>query len=190
MEKKFQTQTHFVGVMVPSEIEEKILEFRSYMSERYGCKSGHGTPPHITLIPPFLLPGDFDDGDVKSSVENAIQKAQKSSVLPFDARISGFGAFEERTLFAHVEQDEKWTALRDAFVQSFQTNIPGSVRKSSKIFTPHITVANRDIPKGTMDEALQFFSRIDFSAEFQVEEICIFVRNSKGGWEEGVCLGI
>ena len=169
--------------MVPSEIEEKILEFRSYMSERYGCKSGHGTPPHITLIPPFMLSGDFDDGDVKSAVEDAVQKATKSGVLPFDAKISGFGAFEERTLFAHVESDERWTKLRDFFTQSFQTNLPGSVRKSSKIFTPHVTVANRDIPAGIMDEALQFLSNMDFHAEFSVEEIALFKRTSRGGWE-------
>jgi len=190
MEKKFHAQTHFVGVMVPEDVADRIRDFRSYMNERYGCKSGHGTAPHITLIPPFSLPDDFNGGDVKSAAEDAVQKAANSGTLPFNARISGFGAFEERTLFAHVESDERWTKLRDFFAQSFQANLPGSVRKSSKIFTPHITVANRDIPKDTMDEALQYLSTMDFHAEFPVEKICIFVRNSRGGWEEGGCLSI
>lgn len=183
MERNFHQQTHFVGVLLPEDVACKIREFRSYMNERYGCKSGHGTDPHITLIPPFSLPDDYNDGDVKSAVEDALQKAVKSGTLPFNARISGFGAFEERTLFAHVESDERWTKLRDFFTQSFQTNLPGSVRKSSKIFTPHVTVANRDIPAGIMDEALRFLSNMDFHAEFSVEEIAIFKRTSRGGWE-------
>ncbi|MBP5441742.1 MAG: 2'-5' RNA ligase family protein [Treponema sp.] len=188
MDKNFQRQTHFVGVMIPADIQDRIQEFRSYMNERYGCKSGHGTPSHITLIPPFVLPSEFEDGDVKNAVEKAIQKAVKSGTLPFNARISGFGAFEERTLFAHVESDQKWTVLRDSFVQSFQSNLPGTVRKTSRLFTPHITVANRDIPSGVMDEALQYFSGIELNEEFSVEEICIFVRSPKGGWEEGECV--
>ena len=74
MDKNFQRQTHFVGVMIPADIQDRIQEFRSYMNERYGCKSGHGTPSHITLIPPFVLPSEFEDGDVKNAVEKAIKE--------------------------------------------------------------------------------------------------------------------
>ena len=45
-------KTHFIGVLPSLEIE-RIVESDRKWSEKYGCRSGHSTPIHVTLVPPF-----------------------------------------------------------------------------------------------------------------------------------------
>ena len=53
-------QTHFAGVTVSGSLAETVRGCRRWMHERYGCKSGHLTPPHVTLIPPFDIGEEKD----------------------------------------------------------------------------------------------------------------------------------
>lgn len=49
--KNFQQQTHFLGVLIPEDLTLTLEDCRRYMNEAYGCKSGYGTPIHVTLVP-------------------------------------------------------------------------------------------------------------------------------------------
>ena len=49
--KTFPQQTHFLGVLIPEDITLTLEDCRRYMNEAYGCKSGYGTPIHVTLVP-------------------------------------------------------------------------------------------------------------------------------------------
>ena len=55
----FPQQTHFIGILLPEDITLTLEDCRRYMREAYGCKSGHATPIHVTLIPPFRLLDDI-----------------------------------------------------------------------------------------------------------------------------------
>ena len=79
-------QTHFIGVLLPDDITLTLEDCRRYMREAYGCKSGHATPIHVTLVSPFRLPEEFSTEDLVKSIE--------SEVLPkglgFTAHIDNF----------------------------------------------------------------------------------------------------
>ncbi|MCR5732934.1 MAG: 2'-5' RNA ligase family protein, partial [Sphaerochaetaceae bacterium] len=81
---KFPEQTHFIGFPLPSELEEKITYLRRYVNTRYGCKSGHSTLPHITLIPPFKLSEEYTTNDILKRLENI-------KFTPFISSVDGFG---------------------------------------------------------------------------------------------------
>ena len=49
----FPQQTHFIGVLLPDNLTRAVEEYRRYMNRTYGCRSGHATPVHVTLVPPF-----------------------------------------------------------------------------------------------------------------------------------------
>ena len=106
----FTQQTHFIGVLLPEDITLTLEDCRRYMREAYGCKSGHATPIHVTLVPPFRLPDEYTTEDLARAIE--------TDVLPkglvFTAHIDNFDAFGDRTIFAKVVTDKKWVALRDA----------------------------------------------------------------------------
>ncbi len=178
--KTFPQQTHFLGVLIPEDITLTLEDCRRYMNEAYGCKSGYGTPIHVTLVPPFHLPEEYTTADLVQAIEKDI--LPESDKLKFDAHIDNFDAFGDRTIFAKVIRDEKWTALRDKVLAAVLKAAPGCTKKDQRPFQPHLTVANRDIPAGVSADALEVMNELNLVEDFPVDNITIFER--KGGkWE-------
>ena len=176
-------QTHFIGVLLPEDITLTLEDCRRYMNEVYGCKSGHGTPIHVTLVPPFRLQEEYSTADLIS----AIEKEVLPKGLGFTAHIDNFDAFGDRTLFANVIADDAWTKLRDETVKAILNACPGCTKKDKKNFQPHATVSNRDIPAGIMTKALQVMNEPKLAKDFPVDNITIFERKGNR-WEAGVIL--
>ena len=183
--KNFPQQTHFLGVLVPDDITLTLEDCRRYMNENYGCKSGYGTPIHVTLVPPFRLPEEFRTSDLAAAIEKEVLPLAEK--LKFDAHIENFDAFGDRTVFAKVIASKNWTALRDKVVAAVLNAAPGCTKKDQRPFQPHLTVANRDIPAGASVNALKVLNEMNLVEDFPVDNITIFER--KGGrWETAVTL--
>lgn len=45
---------YFVAVVCPDEINQKVLSFKHWMRDQFGCTVALKSPAHITLIPHFL----------------------------------------------------------------------------------------------------------------------------------------
>lgn len=182
-QNNFLQQTHFVGVLLPEDITLTLEDCRRYMKEAYGCKSGHGTPIHVTLVPPFKLPEAFST----ENLAQAIEKNISSKKLSFTAHINNFDAFADKTLFAKVTANQKWTTLRDQTVKSILNAFPGCAKKDTRPFIPHLTVANRDIPPGTMTAALSVMNELHLTEDFPVDNITIFEKSGHR-WEASLTL--
>lgn len=181
----FPQQTHFIGVLLPEDITLTLEDCRRYMNEAYGCKSGHGTPIHVTLVPPFHLDEKYSTKDLLDAIEqNVLPKA-----LGFTGRIENFDAFGDRTLFAKVITNGQWTKLRDETVKAVLNACPGCTKKDQRSFQPHCSVANRDVPAGVMTDALQVMNELNLVEDFPVDNITIFERKGSR-WEEAVTLDL
>ena len=86
--KNFPQQTHFLGVLIPEDITLTLEDCRRYMNEAYGCKSGYGTPIHVTLVPPFHLPEEYTTADLVQAIEKDV--LPQAARLKFDAHIDNF----------------------------------------------------------------------------------------------------
>lgn len=168
----FPMQTHFVGVLLPDDLTLTLEDCRRYMNRTYGCRSGHGTPIHVTLVPPFRLPEEYSTDDLA----RALEKNVLSRNLGFSAHVDNFDAFGDRTVFAKVSANEKWTALRDETVKAILNTCPGCTKKDMRPFQPHATVANRDIPVGASATALEALNEMNLVEDFPVNNITIFER--------------
>lgn len=178
--KNFPQQTHFLGVLIPEDLTLTLEDCRRYMNEAYGCKSGYGTPIHVTLVLPFHLPEEYTTADLVYAIQKEV--LPEAAQLKFDAHIDNFDAFGDRTIFAKVIRDEKWTALRDIVLAAVLKAAPGCTKKDQRPFHPHLTVANRDIPAGVSKDALEVMNELNLVEDFPVDNITIFER--KGGkWE-------
>lgn len=175
-------QTHFVGVTVSGALAETVKNCRRWMHERYGCKSGHNTPPHVTLIPPFMITDNVSLRDFEHALASFISKAK-----PFRARVSGFGAFAERTVFANVIPDASWKEWHDQLYDVLVHHFQNAFAIDKKRFTPHITISNRDIPTGAVPETLTHFAALGLESEISVDHIALFQRvdarwDIRNGW--------
>ncbi|MCR5062164.1 MAG: 2'-5' RNA ligase family protein [Treponema sp.] len=182
-QKNFIQQTHFIGVLLPEELTLTLEDCRRYMNEAYGCKSGYGTPVHVTLVPPFCLKEEYSTDDLVSAIEKEVLPKR----LGFSGHIENFDAFGDRTLFGKVIANEKWTRLRDETVKAVLNACPGCTKKDQRPFQPHATVANRDIPAGVTTDALKVMNELNLIEDFPVDNITIFERNGSK-WEALVSL--
>ncbi|MBR7064410.1 MAG: 2'-5' RNA ligase family protein [Treponema sp.] len=179
---QFFSQTHFIGVIPSEEITFTLEDCRRYMRETYGCKSGHGTPIHVTLVPPFLLPKEFT---IKMLVDNLAQNLSLKK-LSFTASVQNFASFAERTIFAKVEEQDEWKTLQNIVYKSLPISKSFHIKKSTS-FIPHLTVSNRDIPNGVVQNALSVLNELNFLKTFVVDNVTIFERNGKR-WEEAATI--
>lgn len=168
--------THFIGVLPPEDISLILQDCRTYMNRTYGCKSGHRTPLHVTLIPPFVLPPPYTTEDLKAVLKDI-------SFKEFTARIDNFRCFGDRTIYARVIDDKKWVFLRDQVFDAVDTAFPSVLRKDNRPFRPHITVANRDIPQGCLCKALGKLENVSLKETFNVDNITLF-EFKNGKWTE------
>lgn len=176
MNRGFAEQTHFIGVLLPEDLTSRLEGYRRYMNQQYGCRSGFGTPIHVTLVPPFQLPAPCTTADIATTLAQMVAEKKWHT---FNAKIEGFDAFGDRTLFAKVIPSTVWTAFRAAVYSAVAATSPGAVRKDTRPFQPHITVANRDIPPGASTEALEYLNELELKTTFPVDNITIFERKEK-----------
>ena len=181
----FPRQTHFIGVLIPDELTDVLEECRGYMHENFGCKSGHGTPVHVTLVPPFKLTEPHATNDLADAIRTGLRAGE--GLLGFPAKIRNFDGFGERTLYAKVEAGDKWTTLRDAVLSAVLKAVPGSVKKPQRAFQPHLTVANRDIPPGAFALALEALNARRLFASFPVDNVTLFEFDGRK-WRPAVSL--
>ena len=174
--KKFfrPQQTHFIGVLPSDDLTLTLEDCRRYMGECYGCKSGYGTPIHVTLLPPFRLSEGYSTGDLVQTLKTGLSDCVGGA--SFDAGVEGFDAFGDRTIFAKVLADEKWEGLRDKVFSLVSQAFPGCVKKDARPFQPHLTVANRDIPAGASVAALKTLAELELSDGFPVDNVTVFER--------------
>lgn len=173
MKQNFINQTHFLGVLLPEDIDGEIESAREYMRGAFGCKSGQKTPLHVTLVPPFHLSEEFSTTDIICAIREI-----DFSRLAFTSKIDGYDAFGDRTLFAKVIPNTQWVSLRDTVLKALLNTIPHCTKKDTRPFTPHITVANRDIPAGSSVKALKALNELELKVSFSVDNITIFERKN------------
>lgn len=174
--------THFIAVPLDEENAAEIGVYRAYMRERYQCRSGQGTPAHVTLIPPFRSDNEAEATYSQGREELIEALFLHADSLPraFTAGVAGFGAFGERTLFARVLPDREWEVLRGAVRKALSHIV--RLPPPGKHFIPHLTIANRDIPSGAVASALAHLSQQDLAFTFPVDRVALYEMHS-GRWE-------
>jgi 2'-5' RNA ligase len=165
---------YFVGIVAPARIDERILECKRYMFDRFGCKVALRSPAHITLIPPFNVKQEkeielFNFLDIFS-------RKRKS----FEVELSNFSAFPPRVIFVNVVVSEQLQNLHSSVEDYMMLSFP--VKKSERPFHPHVTIANRDLDKRDFKQAFEYFKHLEFRDKFKVGHIHV-LKSCPSGWE-------
>jgi 2'-5' RNA ligase len=171
----------FAAVLAPEGLAAAIHEYRLWIGSRYGCSSGFRTPPHVTLIPPFELAGTEDLPDL----ELALAEFARGQP-PFLARVEGFGAFGDRTVFASPVEQPEWGALHRNLYRHIGHDFPGLIRPDKRPFHPHVTIANRDIPSGASLEILAHLRAAGINVDYPVDHLALMEYES-WAWTERSC---
>lgn len=163
--------THFIGFLPPPDIR-RVVESDRKWSEKYGCRSGHSTPVHVTLVPPFS--SQKSTREIKDTLNGILPL-----LSPFSSKVEGYGSFGNRTIFLRVEPSGDWDNLSKTLSKGLKA-MGERVKVENKPLVPHLTVANRDIPPNKFDFLFSSLSSHSFSSIFIVDSVALFHREGRG----------
>jgi 2'-5' RNA ligase len=164
---------YFIGIVAPEEINRRVMEWKNYMLQHFGCKVALRSPAHITLVPPFNL-----DELRESRLENDIRRFS-SAQIPFSIKLGNFSSFPPRVIFVRIESSAQLNSLQKN-IEDYLAGLNYPVKKPDRPFHPHITIANRDLRKQDYQKAFNYFKTISFAADFIASHIDILVSKPEG----------
>jgi 2'-5' RNA ligase len=167
---------YFIAIVLPEELNQRILVFKQYMFEKYKCQVGLKSPAHITLIPPYWM---------NEEKENLLKKdleIHANSFRPFSLRTLNFSSFPPKTIFIALEENAELKNVKTRTDVFFTERPEYKMKLDNHAFHPHITIATRDLYKKSFYEAWEHFQPMEFREIWLVENLSLLKHNKKN-WD-------
>jgi 2'-5' RNA ligase len=169
------SRMYYIAVVCPAQVNEKVLRYKMWMKEQFGCVVALKSPAHITIIPPFWL-DEIRENELLQTLQSF------SSRLPeVKIQLEGFNHFRNRVLFINVEENKILNDLKIQTENHFMESFGNCIKKDNRPFHPHITIANRDMKPSHFEKAWEYFSKKEFKESFTNKTISL-LKLSPGKW--------
>lgn len=167
---------YFSAILTPDDLSRKILRWKHFMKDRYGCQAALKSPPHITITPPFWLEEDEETGLISALAEYCSDQA------PVEITAKDFSSFPPKVIFIDILHNPELESLYQKFNAFLITEKSMPVKLNDHPFMPHITIASRDLYKQAFFEARDYFSRKKFESSWQATSLTL-LRHNKKKWD-------
>lgn len=174
---KDRLKLYFIAVVPPAQICEEVTVLKEYIAENFKSKHALKSPPHITLHMPFKWKEE-NEGQLEKVLENF-----SAGQGVFEAELRNFSAFPKRVIYIDLVKNKN---LEDLFY-----GLTKVVRKELKLdnesykgqgFTPHMTIAHRDLKPAAFTQAWPEFRERAFEKKFLIDSICLMKHNGRS-WD-------
>ena len=167
---------YFIAIVLPSELNEKILHYKKFMQEKYGCNVALKSPAHVTIVPPFWM-----DEEKEAQLRNDMDELSRTTE-GFLLATNNFSAFKPRTIFLALESNPQLKAVKEKADVFFNDNSTYRIKIDERAFHPHITIATRDLFKKDFHEAWPYFAEKKFVVEWKAIGLSL-LRHNKKNWD-------
>lgn len=169
-------QLYFIAIVPPPTLSDEINSIKQLFSIYHQSSRALKSPPHITLRPPFKM---FREKEVElqTSLTEFTKKQSRFSI-----RLNGYGHFRSDVIYIKPDPCPRLNNLYTSLQAWLLTNNNLPALPSYPVFTPHITVAYRDLSKQAFTSAWQTFQQKAFIASFEVNNIYL-LKHVKQKWE-------
>ena len=163
---------YLVAILPPEPIASEVWAMKQEVHTLTGSRNAVRLPAHITLIPPWRQSPE-SEAELRAELRHfaAMQEA-------FSVGLKDFDWFGNRTLFVRVTEAEA--------VQSFHADLVGwcaarlpHIPREARPFTPHMTLATRDLPPSQVPELRQLFKARTYTASFLATSLQLFRHNGQ-----------
>lgn len=166
---------YLVALLLPEPALSEVWALKQEVHQRTGSRNAVRLPPHITLIPPLRESLDFEQ-----KARSALA-AFAATQQPFGVGVQDFAWFGNRTLYVQVPGDAGVRDLQTALQTWCATQLP-EVPRETRPFTPHVTLATRDLTPEQVLELQALFASRTYAAAFQVAAFQLF-RHDGQQWQ-------
>jgi 2'-5' RNA ligase len=166
----------FVALIPPQAIQDYASQIIQELGDRY-CARTSKAVPHITLQPPFLW-----QTNAISELETCLTSfAHSQAQIP--VMLSGFGAFPPRVLFINVLKTAELLQVQTDLMAHLEQYLgivdPVAQRRS---FSPHLTVASRNLTQQTFKQAWSELRQRSIEFEFVSDRLTLLIHNGQS-WQ-------
>ncbi|MEM8714503.1 MAG: 2'-5' RNA ligase family protein [Cyanobacteria bacterium P01_G01_bin.4] len=176
MSKTEPQQLFFLALLPPPQIQASITAIKQEFGDRFNSYHALKSPPHITVFPPFKWPEPQ-----MSQFECLADFAASQAQVP--VTLSGFGAFPPMVIYVRPLKSptlmEVYERLQVFVADRLELVDPMAKRRA---FSPHVTVAHRDLSKENFRAAWAEFEGRSFNAEFATTQLTLLQHNGHH-WE-------
>ncbi|MEM9922867.1 MAG: 2'-5' RNA ligase family protein [Cyanobacteria bacterium P01_D01_bin.50] len=165
---------YFIALLPPQEIQDYANEIKQYFADNYDSKHAQKSPPHITLQPPF----EWDSNNLPLLEECLKKFAMGRDAIPIT--LNGYNAFAPHVIYIDVVQTPDLMNLQADLMFCLETNL-GIVDKlgKSRNFTPHMTVAFKDLKRSKFKAAWIEFENRELHFEFNAQKLTLLKHENK-----------
>lgn len=152
-----------------------MTSFKEDFAQRFQSSRALRIMPHITLKIPFRLPAEKHEKLIEWFESLPLDQR------PFKVEINGFGAFKRKQIiYAKPVENNKLIELQSGLVSLLKEAYPKTVDEDDRQFSPHMTIAYRDLSKEMFAKAWKEYENKTYQAEFEVNGIDLLEHN--GSW--------
>ncbi len=164
----------FIALLPPQQIQDYANEIKQHFADHYASRGAQKSPPHITLQPPF----EWSDAHVPQL--EASLKEFASTQQPIPITLNGYAAFPPRVIYINVVKSQALLTLQ-ADLMGYVENHLEIVDKTSQTrpFTPHLTVAFRDLTKQNFRLAWPEFVQRSLNFDFTAEKLTLLLHDGQ-----------
>ena len=154
---------YFIAIVPPEPLRGTLSALKNQLAEKFHTHAALKSPPHITLHMPFRLMA----GKCEALKQALNELAQEFSSFPI--HLNGYRGFPPRVVFAHVEQSLELHLLFQRIAQTMRGFQQFQADYKGRGFTPHLTVAFRDLRPALYPEALAMVQQNPLAEQFVAE---------------------
>jgi 2'-5' RNA ligase len=165
---------YFIALLPPAELQAEVTAIKQDFADRYGSSHALKSPPHVTLQAPFK----WVEEDLDRLTEPLRQFARFHD--PISIALSGFGAFPPRVIYIDVEKTPELLQVQAELALDLERRL-GIVddRARGRAFSPHMTVAFKDLKRQAFKAAWPEFRDLPFAAQFTVSELTLLLHRDR-----------
>lgn len=168
-----ESNRFFIALLPPPDIQDQVNAIKQHFSDRYDSRAALKSPPHITLQPPFEL-----------QLVNLPALQQCLSTFanhrePVPVKLSGFAAFPPRVIYINVLKTQELLMLQTDLMAYLETVLDIVDPVSTRPFSPHMTVAFRDLTRQNFKAAWPEFQQQALQFEFRVNYLTLLLHDGK-----------
>ncbi|WP_291947647.1 2'-5' RNA ligase family protein [Chitinophaga sp.] len=178
-EPKPDNKIYFIALLPTAEVGKEIIKIKQEFAEQYGPMYALKVLPHITLQVPFTADPALEKAFCDELTEFAKTQA------PFEVSLNGYGTFpnkQNRVLFINVEKSETMSAMHRQLINFLRKEFGFSTMLARTGFTPHVTVAFKDLDDEQFNKAWPEYENKEYQATFKVNNL-YFLRHNGKSWE-------
>ncbi len=166
---------YLLAILPPEELSIQIDQIRKECSDKFKVYKALKPPVHITLFRTFTM-----DNSLEKHVHKLLMPVVNSH-HPFEQQLENFDCFNVHVLYIRALKNPALAAMQRQIsaIMNRSKIDPKETKTGNSLFTPHVTIAYRDIPPETFPLMWEEYKNRKFKRCFTVDRFILLKHDYK-----------